>query len=58
MENVNKIIKIADNGTLYVETSEFLKLSSVKDQIARLMDSSVYKNLLDKKTEDQQEKNK
>ncbi len=49
MERVNEIIKVRDNGTLYVETSDFFNLASVKEQIARLMNSSIYKSLHEKK---------
>lgn len=58
MEHVSEITKIRGNGTLYVEVSDFLNLASVKEQIARLMDSSIYKTLQQKKTEDAAQKSK
>jgi hypothetical protein len=58
MERVSKIIKIRDNGTLYVETNDFFNLESVKDQIAKLINSSIYKNLHDKKNDSNDPKNK
>lgn len=49
MQHVNEIIKVRNNGTLYIETSDFFSLASVKEQIARLMDSSIYKTIQGKK---------
>ena len=58
MENENKIIKIRDNGTLYFDIADFLTLPSVKSQIAKFMDSSIYKNLQTKKVEASESKDK
>lgn len=57
MENDSKIIKVRPNGTLYIEIPDLLSLPSVKDQIAKLMNSSIYKNLqLKKQAEDSKDK--
>jgi hypothetical protein len=58
MENDSKIIKVRPNGTLYIEIPDLLNLPSVKDQIAKLMNSSIYKSLQLKKQEAEGSKDK
>lgn len=57
MEN-EKIIKVRPNGTLYIEIADFFSLPTVKEQIARFMDSSIYKDLQKRKQEDRESKDK
>ena len=49
MENKKNIIKSTEDGRLYIETSDFFKQKEVKNLIEKLMDSSIYREIVEQK---------